>query len=161
MAVSQEIERAAAARDRAPAWHRLAGLLQRAWRQVIILPPYAWLFLFFLMPFVIVFKISFAEAIIAIPPVTDLLEWGEGLLPSIHVTFDNFLFLMEDRLYWFSYLNSLKLALVSTVLCLLVGFPMAYGIALAKPAVRNMLLLLVILPFWTCLLYTSPSPRDS
>ena len=68
------------------------------------------------------------------------------------MNFGNFLFLLEDDLYWIAYLNSAKIALISTLFCLLLGYPMAYGMARARPATRNLLLMLVILPFWTSFL---------
>ncbi|WP_218044766.1 ABC transporter permease subunit [Aestuariispira insulae] len=132
---------------------QLGNRLQSQWKRLVIALPYLWLFIFFLVPFAIILKISLAEAIIARPPFTDLLEWTEGeFLPSIYVTLENFQYLLEDDLYWLSYLNSLKLATISTLLCLLVGYPMAYGIARSSQTMKNILLLLVILPFWTSFL---------
>jgi len=110
--------------------------------------PYLWLLLFFLLPFGIVLKISVAEPIIAQPPFTPLF----GPDGSLQATLDNYRFLLEDSLYLIAYLNSLKLAGISTLLCLLIGYPMAYGITRAPRATRNILLLLVILPFWTSFL---------
>src|SRR5690625_4340206 len=110
--------------------------------------PYVWLLLFLLLPFVIVLKISFAESIIALPPFTPLF----GPDGSLQATIDNYHFLLTDDLYLLAYLNSLKIAAISTLLCLLVGYPMAYGIARASRACRHILLLLVILPFWTSFL---------
>src|SRR5690554_4457044 len=110
--------------------------------------PYLWLLLFFLLPFAIVLKISLAEPIIAQPPFTPLF----GPDGSLQATIDNFLFLLEDSLYIVAYLNSLKIAGISTLLCLLIDYPMAYGIARSPRAIRNILLLLVILPFWTSFL---------
>ncbi len=137
-------------RDRWRRWLREAP--NTYWRQSVIALPYLWLLLFFLAPFAIVLKISLAEPIIALPPYTPLLDWSEDAAHFINVTFDNFTFLLHDNLYWFTYLNSVKFALVSTVFCLLIGYPMAYAIATARPRVRNFLLLLVILPFWTSFL---------
>src|SRR4030088_749391 len=121
-------------------------------RGLVVALPYLWLLLFFVVPFVIVLKISFSDIDLAIPPYKPLLEWvGKNSL-AIKLNFDNYAFLFTDRLYINAFLNSIKVAFISTVLCLLVGYPMAYGIARAKPATRNLLLLLVILPFWTSLL---------
>jgi putrescine transport system permease protein len=111
-----------------------------------------WLFLFFLVPFGIVFKISLADPIVAQPPFTALFDFGANAKNWLHATFDNYLFLTEDNLYWISYFNSIKIAGISTLLCLLLGYPMAYGIARSTPTVRNILLMLVILPFWTSFL---------
>lgn len=120
--------------------------------QIAVIPPYVWLLLFFLAPFLIVFKISFSEVIIASPPVRDILDWSDGWPPAVHYTLENYRYLADDSLYVNSYLNSVKVAGLATLLCLLLGFPMAYGIARARPTTRNILLLLVILPFWTSFL---------
>jgi putrescine transport system permease protein len=121
-------------------------------RTAVIMIPYIWLLLFFLLPFGFVLKISFAEALIARPPYSPLMEWSEETYLTIKLNFANFLFLIEDDLYWKAYLNSVKIAFISTVMCLLIGYPMAYGMARATPAWRNVLLMLVILPFWTSFL---------
>jgi putrescine transport system permease protein len=121
-------------------------------RGLVVVLPYMWLLLFFVIPFVIVLKISFSDIDLAIPPYKPLLEWvGKNSL-AIKLNFNNYAFLFTDRLYLNAFLNSIKVAFISTVLCLVVGYPMAYGIARATPKWRNILLLLVILPFWTSLL---------
>jgi putrescine transport system permease protein len=130
------------------AGRRLRGL----GRATVIGIPFAWLLAFFLIPFVIVLKISFAEAEIAQPPYTPLFEWIEQQYLEIKVNLGNYRYLIEDALYWKAYLNSVKIAAISTLICLLVGYPMAYGIARARPDRRSLLLLLVILPFWTSFL---------
>jgi len=133
----------------------LVSLAQRmglSGRTAVIMIPYLWLLLFFLLPFGFVLKISFSEALIARPPYAPLLEWSEETFLTIKLNIANFLFLIEDDLYWKAYLNSVKIAFISTVLCLLIGYPMAYGMARANPAWRNVLLMLVILPFWTSFL---------
>ncbi|HMD73485.1 MAG TPA: ABC transporter permease subunit [Steroidobacteraceae bacterium] len=121
-------------------------------RGMVALLPYLWLMLFFVVPFVIVLKISFADVDLAIPPYTPLMQWTEKNVLAIKLNFNNYEFLFTDKLYLNAFLNSIKVAFISTLLCLLVGYPMAYGIARAKSATRNILLLLVILPFWTSLL---------
>ena len=118
------------------------------WRRAVVGIPYFWLLVFFAIPFIIILKISFADPLIGQPPFTPLYDADEG----IYATTDNYRFLTEDDLYWVSYLKSVRIALVSTLLCLLLGYPMAYGIARARGTVRNLLLLLVILPFWTSFL---------
>lgn len=128
------------------------GKRDRLWRSVVIALPYAWLGLFFLAPFAIVFKISFADPLVAQPPFTPFFDWTREGGDRLLATLDNYRFLLEDNLYWISYLKSIKIALISTVLCLLLGFPMAYAIALTPQPWRNLLLLLVILPFWTSFL---------
>jgi putrescine transport system permease protein len=128
------------------------GIADKAWRLFVIYVPYVWLALFFLAPFLIVFKISFADPIIGQPPFTPLLDWTKDGVDAIFVTFDNYRFLSEDNLYWMSYLKSVKIAAISTFWCLLIGFPMAYAISRARTTTRNIMLLLVILPFWTSFL---------
>lgn len=124
------------------------GADTRRWLRAAVLVPYAWLLLFFLAPFLMILKISFAEPLIAQPPFTALLEWGEQGLAGIQATFENYLFLFEDGYYGIIYLASLKMAAIGTLLCLLLGYPMAYFIARQPPRRRQILLLAVILPFW-------------
>lgn len=121
-------------------------------RTAVIAVPFFWLLLFFLVPFVFVLKISLAEPRIAMPPYTAFFVWADGVWPMIQATWRNFLFLFSDNLYAVAYLNSAKVAAVSTMLCLLIGYPMAYGIARAGTAWRTGLLMLIILPFWTSFL---------
>jgi putrescine transport system permease protein len=120
------------------------------WRSVIGVP-YVWLTLFFLVPFVIVFKISFSEMAYAIPPYTELLTWADQQL-TLSLNFGNYSYLFTDDLYIRAYLSSIRIAGISTVICLLVAYPIAYAIARAEPATRNALLMLVILPSWTSFL---------
>ena len=129
----------------------LKRLLPRG-RALVASVPYLWLMLFFLIPFVIVLKISFSDARIAMPPYEPLVHWVSDKALDIKLNFGNFAFLVEDNLYWKAYLNSIWVAGVSTVLCLLIGYPMAYAMARAPASMRNILLLLVILPFWTSFL---------
>ena len=124
----------------------------KLWRSVVISLPYLWILIFFLIPFAIVFKISFADPIVGQPPFTALFDFKREAQTWLTATLDNYRFLTEDNLYWFSYLKSIKIAFISTVICLFIGYPMAYGIARAKPRTRNILLMLVILPFWTSFL---------
>jgi putrescine transport system permease protein len=111
-----------------------------------------WLMLFFLVPFLIVLKLSFSEALIAMPPYAPLIEWSRDQMLAIKLHFANYHFLFTDSLYLDSFLYSLKVAAVSTLICLLLGYPMALGIARAPPARRSLLLMLIILPFWTSFL---------
>jgi putrescine transport system permease protein len=121
-------------------------------RAMVTSVPFLWLLLFFLIPFAIVLKISFSDARIAMPPYDPLLYWVDHQVLQVKLNLGNYAFLIEDPLYWKSYLNSIKIAGISTLLCLLLGYPMAYGIARSSPSTRNILLLLVILPFWTSFL---------
>lgn len=138
----------------------------RPGRKLVIGVPFVWLLLLFLIPFFIVLKISFAEQAVAIPPFTPLFDENG----SLHIVTDNYKEIFADfgstllamfnpfadgngdniylRAYWFS----IKTALTTTVICLLLGYPMAYAIARAKPSVRNTLLLAIMLPFWTSFL---------
>jgi putrescine transport system permease protein len=117
-------------------------------RRAVLALPYVWLLLFFLVPFLIVLKISLAEQAIGIPPYTPLVDTGWRLRASA----ENFGRLIGDDLYIVAYLNAVKFAGVSTLFCLLLGYPLAYGIVRAPRAWRNLLLMLIILPFWTSLL---------
>ncbi|HSD74281.1 MAG TPA: ABC transporter permease subunit [Steroidobacteraceae bacterium] len=130
-------------------WLRRIGVTGRA---LVIAIPSLWLLLFFAIPFIIVLKISFSETQLAMPPYSPLIEWLSNSAIAIKLNFENFIFLTSDALYTRAYLNSLGVAAVSTLLCLLIGYPMAYGIARATPAWRNVLLMMVILPFWTSFL---------
>jgi len=121
-------------------------------RRLVVAAPYLWLALFFAVPFVIVFKISFSETRIAMPPYAPLFEWVGHQMLAIKLNLANYAFLFTDDLYVSSYLYSVKVAAISTLLCLLVGYPMAYAIARAQPTWRNVFLMLVILPFWTSFL---------
>ena len=114
--------------------------------------PYGWLLVLFLAPFVIVAAISLGESAIGIPPYTPPLSFADGLVPRFNVNLGNYALLFGDSLYIRAYLNSLALAGGATLLCLLVGYPMAYAIARAPSRWRNPLLMLVILPFWTSFL---------
>jgi putrescine transport system permease protein len=133
---------------------RSGGWLQRRFRgrNAVIAIPYLWLLLFFLIPFAIVLKISFADTQLAVPPYTPLFDWVEQQYLQIRLNMGNYLFLLRDSLYVQAFLSSLKVAFISTIFCLLLGYPMAYGIARSNPSWRNTLLLLVILPFWTSFL---------
>jgi putrescine transport system permease protein len=118
---------------------------------LLLAVPYGWLLLFFLLPFLIVFKISFAEAQIAIPPYSELLSYAEQQLQLL-LNIGNYQYLIEDDLYASSYIQSIRIAFVSTVLCLIIGFPIAWAIVHSTPSTRNVLLMLIILPSWTSFL---------
>jgi putrescine transport system permease protein len=120
-------------------------------RIVLIGLPFAWLGLFFLFPLMIVLKISLAHSEIGMPPYTPLLaNSGEGI--KIHATLANFVLLASDDLYLRAYLGALGNAALATALCLVFGYPIAHAIARAPGAWRQLLLLLVMLPFWTSFL---------
>ena len=121
----------------------------RKW--LVLWIPYGWMFLFFLVPFAIVLKISFSAAEVAVPPYSQAFQWVDEAL-RITIDFSNYLFLLDDDIYWVSYLSSLSIAFNSTVLCMVVSYPMAYAIARSSSTWRNIFLLLVILPSWTSFL---------
>lgn len=125
-------------------------------RFFLIAVPYIWLLALFLVPFLIVLKISLSDTALAIPPYTPKLDFGAGW-DGIRrffaaLDFENFTFLTEDALYWKAYLSSLKIAAVSTFFTLLVGYPIAYAMANARIEWRPTLMMLIILPFWTSFL---------
>lgn len=120
-------------------------------RLLVIAIPYFWMLLLFLLPFLIVFRISFSEVAIAVPPYTELFSYEDGLV-NIVLNFGNYLNLLADTIYLDSYLQSLKVAAISTLLCILIGYPLAWAISQCKPSTRNILLLLIILPSWTSFL---------
>ncbi len=124
-------------------------------RAALIGLPFLWLLLFFFVPFVIVLKLSFSEGALAQPPYLPLLEWiddaGDYYI-QLKLNLSNFLLITQDSLYIRAYLNSVWIAVVSTFWTLLVGFPIAYGMAKAPERWRPILLMMVILPFWTSFL---------
>jgi putrescine transport system permease protein len=137
---------------------RVLALLAAPWRRMgftgrtaVIAGPFGWLLLLFFVPFLLVVKISFADSRLGIPPYTELVAMKDGVL-NIALDFSHYAFLFTDSLYFATYMNSLLVAAVSTVLCLLIGYPMAYYIARSNPAKRNLLMMAVMLPFWTSFL---------
>jgi putrescine transport system permease protein len=132
---------------------RLSGAVAS---RLVVIVPYAWLLVFFLVPFLIVFKISLSQTAIAMPPYLPVFSLGEGaaaLWESARgLSFENYLWLVDDALYFNAYVSSLLIAGFSTLLTLLVGYPLAYGMARAPESLRPTLLMLVILPFWTSFL---------
>ncbi len=120
-------------------------------RRLVAGIPIAWLAALFLVPFLIVLKISFSEMRLAVPPYAPLFAWHRGVpVPELHLS--NYAFLLGDPLYASALLYSIKVAAVSTIICLLLGYPMAYAIARSRPSRRTVLLMLVMLPFWTSFL---------
>ncbi|MCU0830806.1 MAG: ABC transporter permease subunit [Rhizobiaceae bacterium] len=132
------------------------NLLGAMLKRIVILVPYTWLLVFFLIPFLIVFKISFSTAEIAMPPYSPVFEWADGLAgwweKAKEFSFDNYLWIADDPLYRNAYLTSVWIAGTATLFTLLIGYPLAYGMARAPHSLRPILLMLVILPFWTSFL---------
>ncbi|HEY6831771.1 MAG TPA: ABC transporter permease subunit [Pseudolabrys sp.] len=124
--------------------------------RLVVLIPYLWLLAFFLAPFVIVLKISLSQTAMAQPPylpLFDLSAGWQGLKDFIaQLSFDGYALLGSDNLYLLSYLKSLEVAAVSTAIILLIGYPLAYGIARSPRGLQPLLVMLVVLPFWTSFL---------
>ncbi|MCB9992195.1 MAG: ABC transporter permease subunit [Hyphomicrobiaceae bacterium] len=136
-------------------WAFIRRLLARvglSGRGLVVAAPMLWLVIFFLIPFAVVLKIALSVPMIAQPPYSPLTEWTNDGELIVKLNFGNFQFLMGDPLYINAYLSSLKIAAISTVLTLLVGYPMAYFIARSSERWRNLMLMLIILPFWTSFL---------
>jgi len=132
----------------------LKNLLTLRWltgRRVVIAVPFLWLTFAFLVPFLIVLRISFTEADNGGNPFGTLMTLVDGVV-TLKVKIANYLFIAEDELYALTYLNSLKFAAITAALCLVIGYPFAYFMARAKPTVRPVLLMLVMMPFWTSFL---------
>ncbi|GAA4651588.1 ABC transporter permease subunit [Kistimonas scapharcae] len=129
-------------------WHETRSSFGRG---LVIGTPYLWLVLFFLVPFAIVLKISFAYSEIAIPPYSAIFEYADEAL-TIVLNLGNYLFLADDELYFAAYLGSVKIAFISACLCLLLGYPMAYAMSRASKRRQTLLVLLVLLPSWTSFL---------
>lgn len=122
-------------------------------RWLVVAVPYLWMALFFLAPFAIILKISLSDTAIAMPPYTPVFEGFAAIRDFLsQLDFENYVFLTEDPLYINAYLSSLRIAFISTLLLLLIGYPMALAMARASVAVRPTLVMLVILPFWTSFL---------
>src|SRR5690606_27149409 len=130
----------------------LSAILSR----LVIVVPYIWLLVFFLAPFAIVFKISLSETTIAMPPYIPVFNWTDGVSGFFQnlseLSFANYLWLVDDSLYFNAYVSSVVIAGISTFIALLVGYPLAYAMARAPSSLRMLLLMLVILPFWTSFL---------
>jgi putrescine transport system permease protein len=120
-------------------------------RRTVIGIPFTFLLLFFLVPFILVVTISFSQQQLGVPPYTPLTTLKDDVY-SIALNIGHYKFLLQDDLYFATYISSLQIALVSTLLCLLIGFPIAYYIARASESVRGTLMMMVMLPFWTSFL---------
>ena len=129
---------------------------QSFWRRLVLRIPYLWLLAFFLVPFLIVLKISLSETAIAQPPYTPVLDLAAGWhgLAAFFagLSLDNYVLLGSDPLYLLSYLKSVEIAAFATLLLLVIGYPIAYAIARTPRRWQAVLVLLTVLPFWTSLL---------
>jgi putrescine transport system permease protein len=131
---------------------RITGLNNFIGRVLVISIPYGWHILFFLIPFIILLGLSFSEGILSSPPYTPLFSWVDESFFQVRLNLANYMSLFEDDFYVGAYIESLKLSATATFFCLIVAYPIAYGISLASPRQRIILLMLVILPFWTSFL---------
>ena len=123
-----------------------------AGRNAVIAVPALFLTVAFLIPFLIVLRISLSDMDTAGSPFGGLLSYVDGIV-VLKVKIANYLFIAADELYLLTYLSSLKYAAITTAICLCIGYPFAYFMARAKPSIRPVLMMLVMLPFWTsCLL---------
>ncbi len=124
---------------------------QNTWRDyALILVPYLWMILFFLLPFLIIFKISLSVTQIAIPPYSPIVTFEEGAMQIIlHLENYTNIFTDPEGTYWRSYLKSIEVAFFSTFFCLIIGYPLAWALATSKPAIRNVVFMLIIMPSWT------------
>ncbi len=132
--------------------HYLDNNSSRWGRRISIGLPYLWLGVLFLLPFLIVLKISLSEPMLSQPPYTPLTSMSEESVLQININLGNYVLLGEDKLYLDAFINSIKVAGISTLLCLLIGYPIAYTIATVQQRWRHILLMLIILPFWTSFL---------
>jgi len=134
----------------------MGTLASRFYNRLVIIIPYAWLLLFFLAPFFIVFRISLSATAIAMPPYEPVFAladgWGGFWDKVSSFSLDNYGYLTDDPLYFNAYISSVVIAGISTLLTLLIAYPIAYGMAQAPRSIRPTLLMLVILPFWTSFL---------
>ena len=120
-------------------------------RMLVLAAPVVWLLVFFLVPLAVVFGISLANKQFGRPPYTPLLTTEEGTVQlTLHL--NNYIRLFTDNLYVAAYLSSIRIAAIATIITLLVGYPMAYAIARSSDRWRNILLMLVVLPFFTSFL---------
>jgi len=131
---------------------RLVGFLSHQGKWLIILPPLLFLLVFFLIPFGFALVISFADTAVRVPPFTDILSVSPDWHIHLTLNLGNFKYLFTDEVYGLSYIYSLKTAFFSTLICLGLGYPMAYAIARTSKSTQGILLLIIILPFWTSFL---------
>lgn len=120
-------------------------------KKFLIIIPYIWLICFFLYPFLIILKISLASTAHKIPPYTDLVKLDDA---NVNVAFNlkNYTHIKNDIIYLKAYMQSLKIALISTIICFLFAYPLSWALSQSKKSIRNILLLFVILPSWTSFL---------
>ncbi len=136
-------------------WYKklLLYFIQRFFQpKTLILVPYFWLILFFLLPGLIVFNVSLSESIIGSPPYKSIYEWVGNYILEVRLNLSNYIYLLEDRLYVQAFFNSLMIAFLATVVALIIGFPLAYGISRVRQHLQPLLIMLLMVPFFTSML---------
>ena len=123
---------------------------KKPFEKYFVFSPYIWLVLFFFIPLAIIFKISISVSEWGMPPYQDIFVNNDGF--KINITLENYFYILSDFYYIRSFLNSIVLAFISTFFCILIGFPLAFYIATSDIKLRNILLILVIIPFWSSFL---------
>ena len=123
---------------------------KKPFEKYFVFSPYIWLVLFFFIPLAIIFKISISVSEWGMPPYQDIFLNNDGF--KINITLENYVYILSDFYYIRSFLNSIVLAFISTFFCILIGFPLAFYIATSDIKLRNILLILVIIPFWSSFL---------
>ena len=138
----------------APAGPR--GKLPRSRNWLVIAIPYGWLLFFFLAPFALVLKIALSQSALSLPPYAPVLDWSDDIHSLVEkvsaLSLDSFAGLLSDSLYLESYISSVAIAAIATILTLLIAYPFALAIARSSPKLRPILLGLAIAPFWTSFL---------
>jgi putrescine transport system permease protein len=132
------------------------GKQPRSRNALVIALPYGWLFFFFLAPFALVLKIAFSQSALSLPPYAPVLDWSDDIHSLVEklstLSFESFAGLFGDSLYLESYITSVVIAAIATILTLLVAYPFALAIARSSPKVRPILIGLAVAPFWTSFL---------
>lgn len=123
---------------------------KKPFEKYFVFSPYIWLVLFFFIPLAIIFKISISVSEWCMPPYQDIFVNKDGF--KINITLENYIYILSDFYYIRSFLNSILLALIATFFCILIGYPLAFYIATSDIKLRNILLVLVIIPFWSSFL---------
>ena len=130
----------------------VSDLLITKGRGVVTAIPYGWLLVFFLIPFLLVLRISFSETMFAIPPISPIVKWGSDMVLQLNFNLWNYHEILTDQLFLATILSSLGISLLTTLVCLLAGYSMAYSMVSVAPRWRLVLFLLLMLPFWTSFL---------
>lgn len=121
-------------------------------RRFVTLIPYAWLIFFFFIPFLLIVKISLTKPILAVPPFQQIVSWSEQGILQIQLNVGNYAHMITDSFYGSGFLTSVFIAMISTFFCLIIGYVIAFNITRASKEWRPILILLVVLPFWTSFL---------